>query len=147
MIIIPSHALAALSPPRAALNVEARCRKAQATFSILRPIWRTKLITLWTKMTIFNSNGNSQNSVLLYVSDTWRLTETIVNQPQSFANHRVRYILEVWWPRKISNEELLQCTKQKKIEVTIRRQKWKWIGHTLRKPVTNITRLSLQWNP
>jgi len=32
-------------------------------------------------------------------------------------------------------------------EITIRRCKWRWIGHTLRKPATNITYLSLEWNP
>ena len=25
--------------------------------------------------------------------------------------------------------------------------KWRWFGLTLRKPVTNVTRLSLEWNP
>ena len=29
----------------------------------------------------------------------------------------------------------------------IRRRKWRWIGHTLRKPVTDITRHALSWNP
>jgi len=38
-------------------------------------------------------------------------------------------------------------TKQERIEVTIQRRKWQWIGHTLRKPATNITHLSLEWNP
>ena len=32
-------------------------------------------------------------------------------------------------------------------EVTIPRRKWGWIGHTLRKPATNISRQSLEWNP
>ena len=40
---------------------------------------------------------------------------------------RLRYILGVWWPRKISNEELWQRTKQERIEVTIQRRKWRWI--------------------
>ena len=75
---------------------------------------------------------------------TWRLTKTIITQLQTFTNRRLRYILGVRWPRKISNGELWQRTKQEGIEVTIRRRKWRWIGHTLRKPATNITRL---WNP
>ena len=125
-------------------DVEARCRKAQVAFSILRPIWRSKFISLWTKIRIFNSNVKS---VLLYGSKTWRLTKKIITQLQTFTNRRLRYILGMWWPRKISNEELWQRTKQERIEVTIRRRKWRWIGHTLRKPATNITRLSLEWNP
>ena len=48
-------------------DVEARCRKAQVAFSILRPIWRSNFISLWTKMRIFNSNVKS---VLLHGSPT-----------------------------------------------------------------------------
>jgi hypothetical protein len=29
----------------------------------------------------------------------------------------------------------------------LKRRKWRWIGHTLRKPKYNITRQALQWNP
>ena len=125
-------------------DVEASCRKAQVAFSISRPIWRSNFISLRTKIRIFNSNVKS---VLLYGSETWRLTEKIITQLQTFTNRRLRYILGVWWPKKISNEELWQRTQQERIEVTIRRRKWRWIGHTLRKPAINITRLSLEWNP
>ena len=37
-------------------DVEARRTKAQAAFCMLRPIWRSKCISLWTKLRIFNSN-------------------------------------------------------------------------------------------
>ena len=125
-------------------DVEARCRKAQVAFSILRPIWRSNFISLWTKIRICNSNVKS---ILLYGSETWRLTKKIITQLQTFINRRLWYILGVWWPRKISNEELWQRTQQERIEVTIRRRKWQWIGHTLMKPASNITHLSLEWNP
>ena len=95
-------------------------------------------------MRIFNSN---MKSILLYGSETWRLTKKIITQLQTFINRRLRYILGVWWPRKISNEELWQRTQQERIEATIRKRKWRWIGHTLRKPASNITHLSLEWNP
>ena len=36
-------------------DVDARCRKAQLAFSILRPIWRSNFISLWTTIRIFNS--------------------------------------------------------------------------------------------
>ena len=31
--------------------------------------------------------------------------------------------------------------------VQIRRRKWRWVGHTLRKAHTNVTRQALEWNP
>ena len=125
-------------------DVEARPRKAQVAFSILRPIRRSTFISLRTKMRIFNSNVKS---VPLYGSQTWRLTKEIITQLQTFTSHRLWNILEVWWPKKILNEELWQHTQQESIEVTMQRRKWQWIGHTLRKPTTNITCLSLDWNP
>ena len=95
-------------------------------------------------MRIFNSNVKS---VLLYGSETWRLTSAIVKKLQSFVNRRLRYILGIFWPEKIANKDLWERTEQEMIEVTIRRRKWKWIGHTLRKPIDNTTRQALEWNP
>ena len=40
-------------------DVEAQCRKAQAAFSILRPRWRSKFISLWTNIKIFDANVKS----------------------------------------------------------------------------------------
>ena len=131
------------TPGSAEEDVEARRRKAEVAFSILRPTWKSKFISLWTKIRIFNSN---LKSVLLHGSETWRLTKKIITQLQTFTKRRLRYILGVWWPKMISNEELWQRTKQQRIELTIRRRKWRWIGHTLGKPATNNTRLSLEWN-
>ena len=125
-------------------DVEARCRKAQVAFCMLRPVWRSKCISLWTKLRIFSSNVKA---VLLYGSETWRLTKRIISKLQTFINRRLRYIMGIWWPRRILNEDLWQCTKQERVEVTIRRRKWGWIGHTLRKPATNIIRQSLEWKP
>jgi hypothetical protein len=34
---------------------------------------------------------------------------------------------------KITNEELWRITNHKPIEIQIKRRKWNWIGHTLRK--------------
>nr|KAG5703672.1 hypothetical protein BaRGS_002546 [Batillaria attramentaria] len=34
------------------------------------------------------------------------------------------------------------------MDVQVRRRKWRWVGHTLRKePGCNITRQALEWNP
>jgi len=41
--------------------------------------------------------------------------------------------MNIKWNNKITNEELWRITKQKPIEIQIKRRKWNWIGHTLRK--------------
>ena len=95
-------------------DVEARCRKAQAAFSILRPIWRSKFISVQTKIRIFDSNVTS---VLLYGSETWRLTKKIIAQLQTFTNRRLRCILGMWWSKKISNEELWQQANKRGLKL------------------------------
>jgi hypothetical protein len=47
----------------------------------------------------------------------------------------------------ITNEELLRKTKQKTIEIQIKRRKWNWIEHTLRKEAGAIEKTALSWNP
>ena len=98
-----------------------------------------KFISPWTKIRIFNS---SVRSALIYGRETWRLTKKIIAQLQIVINRRPRYIIGVWWPRKISIEELWQRIRQERIEIAI-----EIIGHTLRKPATGINRLSLEWKP
>jgi len=44
---------------------------------------------------------------------------------------------------KITNEELWGITKQKPIEIEIKRRKWYWIGHTLCKEAGAIEKTAL----
>ncbi|VDP36356.1 unnamed protein product [Schistosoma curassoni] len=51
------------------------------------------------------------------------------------------------WPDTISNNQLWERTNQIPTEEGIRKKRWKWIGHTLRKAPNCITRQALTWNP
>ena len=97
-------------------DAEARCRKSQTSFGILRTVWRSKCISLWSKQRIFDSD---LKSVLLYGAETWRPTKRIIAQLQAFNDHRLRYILAVWLPKRISNEDVWQRTNQHRIKVSI----------------------------
>ena len=55
--------------------------------------------------------------------------------------------MKIFWPNTIRNEDLWERTKQEPAETQILRRKWNWIGHTLRKPSTNIARQALSWTP
>ena len=125
-------------------DVKSRKRSAQYMFTTLKPIWRSKAISLKTKLKIYNS---SVKTILLYGSETWRLNKSIITQIQAFNNKNLRYLTGIWWPKKISNEELWKMTDQERLITTIRRRKYRWIGHTLRKPDSSITRQALDWNP
>ena len=43
--------------------------------------------------------------------------------------------------------ELLRRVEIETVESRIIRQKWAWIGHTLRKDEHSIPRMAMEWNP
>ena len=125
-------------------DVQARIQKARAAFVMLKKIWQSKEIKTQTKLRIFNSNVKS---VLLYGSETWRSSSAVKRKLQTFVNRCLRRILHLHWTDKVSNRDLWERTGQEAVDTTIQGRKWRWLGHTLRKPATSITRQSLTWNP
>ena len=125
-------------------DVRARIGKARTAFLQLKNIWSSREISLKTKFKIFNSNVKS---VLLYGAETWRTTATNTKKIQTFINSCLRRIMHIRWPDMISNDELWSRTGQQAADLEIMQKRWRWLGHTLRKPASNITRQSLSWNP
>ena len=62
-------------------------------------------------------------------------------------NRCLRYILRIWWPNIISNKDLRKVTGQEDINLEIRKRKFRWFGHTLRKEDGEIPKAALLWNP
>jgi len=124
-------------------DIMARIRKAQIAFSALNKIWQSTTYSAQTKLRIFNTNVKA---VLLYGCETWKNLKYITTKLQ-IINKSLRKILRIFWPDQITNNELWKCTKQPKIDLQIRKRKWGWLGHTLRKPTEDITRQALEWNP
>ena len=125
-------------------DVRTRVGKARMAFQQLRNVWVSRHLSKKLKIRIFNT---MVKPVLLYGSETWRTTATNIKNIQSFRNKCLRRILGVHWPEKISNLNLWQQTRQKPVEQEILQRRWRWIGHTLRKPTSSTTRHALIWNP
>jgi len=79
-------------------DIIAPIRKAQQAFACLRAVWKATSLSLKTKIRIFNSNVKS---VLLYGSESWRLTNTLLPKVQTFVNKRLHQILSIFWPNVI----------------------------------------------
>ena len=122
----------------------ARIRKAQTAFSALNKIWQSTTYSTQTKLRIFNTNVKA---VLLYGCETWKNSKYITTKLQVFVNKSLRKILRIFWPDQITNNELWKRTKQPWIDLQIRKRKWGWLGHILRKPMDDIARQALEWNP
>ena len=125
-------------------DIKARIGKARTAFAQLKKIWKSSIITRKTKMRLFNA---IVMSVLLYGCQTWKTTSGIIKKLQTFVNKCLRIILKSRWYDLVSNKELWERAAQAPIKQQIAKRKWRWIGHTLRKPAKCIARQALKWNP
>ncbi|XP_047537854.1 uncharacterized protein LOC125071577 [Vanessa atalanta] len=124
--------------------IASRIAKARATYAQLRPVWQSQKLTRRIKLKIF---GPNVKSVLLYGCETWKVTKDISRLIQVFVNRCLRRILGIYWPETISNLELLEKCHESPIDSQIKRRKWRWIGHTLRRDPDHIPKQALYWNP
>ena len=79
-------------------DIRNRINKARHAFNTLRPIWRATSLSLHDKIRIF---GTNVKSVLLYGSETWRVTKTNTNKLQTFINKCLRNVRQIRWPEMI----------------------------------------------
>ena len=125
-------------------DIKARIAKARAAFKQLWKVWRASKISKKTKLRLFNA---CVKSVLLYGCETWKATAGLIKKLQTFINRCLRVILRVRWTDRVRNEDLWERAYQVPIEEDIKRRRWRWIGHTLRKSGGSISRYALKWNP
>ncbi|VDO53665.1 unnamed protein product [Schistosoma margrebowiei] len=125
-------------------DIKARIGKARAALLQLRNIWNSKQLSTKTKVRIFNTNVET---VLLYGTESWRTTKAIIQKIQVFINSCLRKTLQIRWPDTISNNVMWERTNKIRAEEEIRKKRWKWIRHTLRKAPNCVTRQALTWNP
>ena len=101
-------------------NVSQRIQKANGVFVQLYPVWRNNKIWTRTKLRIFRNNVKA---VLLYGSETWKVTKIITSKLQVFVSRCLRRILNIHWPEVISNEEVWRRAEEIEISTQIKRRK------------------------
>jgi len=125
-------------------DIDNRLNKARHAYHKMRKVWSSRSLSKKTKLRIFNT---SIKPILLYGCETWKIAPRSSQKLQVFINKCLRYICRIFWPNVISNERLFDITNSTPINTEIRRRKWSWIGHTLRKDDDDITKMALTWNP
>ena len=86
-------------------------------------------------------------SVLLYGSECWKMTDKDINKLSTFHNTCLRKIMKIFWPNKISNKDLHNITNTKDMKTWLIQKRWRWLGHVLRKPYEDMTKVALRWTP
>lgn len=65
----------------------------------------------------------------------WLITKAIIKKLLIYVNRCLRNILGISWPNIISNDNLWQKTNQENVHMEIKRSKYRWLIHILRKPL------------
>ena len=125
-------------------DICSRLGKARSAFRSMVNVWRSTQYSTNTKLRLYQS---CVLSVLLYGSECWRITETDLRKLRTFHTTCLRKILRIFWPVKISNENLLDKCGQEDMAIIVAQRRWRWIGHVLRREPESISRTALHWTP
>ena len=119
-------------------DVSDKINKARNSYCSLRNIWKSNVHSLKTKVRLFNSNVIS---VLLYGCQTCRVNKNDMHKLDVFQTKCLRRICNIFWPNKISNEDLGRRTNSLPISYQIQKYRMRWLGH--------VWRMSpdLRWTP
>ncbi|VDO94488.1 unnamed protein product [Schistosoma margrebowiei] len=124
-------------------DVKACIGKARAAYLQLKNIWNSKQPSTNAKVRIFNTNVDT---VLVYWTETWRTTKFTIQKIKVFINSCLRKMLRIRWVGTISKNLLWKRTNQIPVEQEVRKKRWKWVGHTLRKAPNCVMMQALTWS-
>ena len=125
-------------------DIKTRLGKARGAFNKLVKIWRSGQLSKNTKIRIFKSNVIA---VLLYGYEIWRETKRDEAKLDAFLHKCLQGILRIYWPMRVSNEEVRRQARTCTISEQTRRRRWCWIGHVLRMDHHQNSRIALTWAP
>ena len=125
-------------------DIQIRIGKARQSYHRLSNIWRSGVLGRKTKLKIFQA---CVISVLLYGCTTWKMTEGDEHRIDAFVHRCLRRILRVYWPMRISNEEIRRRAGMRKVSELIRIRRWRFIGHVLRSDGNDHCKTALRWTP
>ena len=126
-------------------DIRKRCGKACAAYYKLNKVWKSSNIFIRTKLKILMSNVVS---VLLYGSESWRMTRADENKLDVLLHRWLRRILRIDWTLHVTNEEVRRrAGVADTLSETVRRRRWTFLGHTLRRGPDDLAKTALTWTP
>lgn len=125
-------------------EMNSRINKARVAFTKLSKIWRSKQYGRKTKIKLYKT---LVRPVLLYGCETWKMNKSDENRLDSFQYQCLKKALQIFWPNIISMDELNKYTQTARISQEVKRRRWNWIGHVLRKPNDHHCTIALTWRP
>ena len=117
---------------------------ACAAMKKLHKIWQTTEIGRKTKASLFKS---LILSTLLYGCETWKLTKGEEEKLDAFQTTSLRRIFRIRWQQHVTNARVMEIAGVENISDEVRKRRWAWIGHVLRKERTSDCAVAIGWTP
>lgn len=85
--------------------------------------------------------------VIIYGAETWSLTKVLERKIQATQRSMERKMLGITWKDKKRNTWIREQTSLEDILTTIKRRKWSWAGHIMRRTDNRWTTRITEWQP
>ena len=103
--------------------------------------WRNNRNTIKTKLRIFNAYITP---IALYNSHLWSMNASREGAIDAFQRRLLRHAINIRYPRRISNEALMNMTKETRWSQAIAYRRLVWFGHMMRLPAGTPVRRALR---
>ena len=110
----------------------------------LNRVWNSSSVSRRTKIRLYKI---LVKPVLMYGCETWKMNKGDAKRIDVFQNRCLRRIMKIKCQDKISNRELLKRATVERLSEEVRRRRWRFIGHILRKQPDNDCVTALTWTP
>ncbi|KAJ8050635.1 hypothetical protein HOLleu_03917 [Holothuria leucospilota] len=124
--------------------MKGRINKGRIAFTKSNKIWKSKQVNRKTKLKLYKT---TVRPVLLNGCETWKMNRSDEKKLDSFQYQCLKKIMQIFWPNIISTDELNEVTQVKKISLEVKRRRWNWLGHVLRKVKGHYWMAALTWQP
>ena len=111
-------------------DIKRRKNLATGKLAQMKKVFKSRRVTnVKKKMKLYNA---MVRSVLTYNACTCGLTKSAEKNLNSFHRKQLRQVLGIYYPHRISNENLYKITNSRPLTIDITKARWKMFGHALR---------------
>ena len=107
-------------------------------------MWAVRGIERKTKIHLFKT---LVRPVLLYGDEAWKMTKADKRKLNSFQRKCLRRIIKIKWQQRVTNRRMVEMAEINEISCEVRRRRWNWLGHVLRRDGDNDCFTALGWTP
>ena len=119
-----------------------RLQRARGALQRLRRVWAARGVGERTKIRLFKT---LVRPVLLYGCETWKITKNDERKLNSFQCQCLRRLLRIRWQQRMTNKRVVELAEINDISCEVRRRRWNWLGHILRRERENDCFTALGW--